>query len=544
VNLLNVQDLTISTRRRRLVERVSFEIGPGQNLGLIGESGSGKTLTALAIMGLLPENLVAEGSIRLGNRDLLGAPEQSLCQIRGNSISMVFQEPMTALNPVLRIGKQIAEALEIHQGMSRSEARTRVVELLSDVGIEAPEARSRSFPHQLSGGQRQRAMIAMALACGPELLIADEPTTALDVTVQAQVLAVLRRRVATTDTALLLITHDLPVVATMCEKVVVMADGQVVERGPTRRVFDEPETEHTRILVSSVPPLSATSGPPPPPPLADLGDTPETEPFVEVRGVTKAFRLPRRRLTEAAATFRAVDDAHFEVYRGETLGIVGESGSGKTTLARMIVGLLSPDEGEISVGGSAVTTKGSSISRTAQMVFQDPMGSLDPRMTVGDAIAEPLRSLRIPGDQNRRVAELLEAVAMPDDSASRYPHEFSGGQRQRIAIARALAPNPRLLVADEPVSALDMSVRTRTLELLAELKRAFGLTMIFISHDLSVVHEICDRVLVMQRGKIVELGSATRVFTDPESSYTRELLAAIPRLDGTLSLGNLREGGI
>ena len=538
-SLLTVDSLTISARSGTLVDDISFEIGRGGRVGLIGESGSGKTLTALSILGLLPEGVRAVGRIDFNGTDLLALGEDELCSVRGDGISMVFQEPMTALNPVMRVGNQIAEALVIHKGMSKRDARAQAVEDLRVVGIPDVEAKARAYPHQLSGGQRQRVMIAMAIACGPDLVIADEPTTALDVTVQAQVLHLLHDLVIAEDTALLLITHDLPVVAGMCDEVLVMHEGVIVERGPTRRVFDAPQEDYTKRLIASVPELSRTSD-------ALPGGSASVAPLVSreapamviVEHVSRSFALPRSKLSEAPGIVTAVSDVSLTVDVGESFGIVGESGSGKTTLARMIVGLDHPNEGTISVAGIDVAGAHErdlkELRRTAQMIFQDPMGSLDPRMKVGSIIAEPLRSLKIPGDHRERVAELLDAVALPPDTARRYAHEFSGGQRQRIAIARALAPHPQLLVADEPVSALDMTVQTLTLELLADLKRRFDLTLVFISHDLSVVHEVCDRVAVMQNGEIVEIGGADDVYRNPQHDYTVSLLGSIPRLDGTL----------
>ena len=531
--LLCVEDLTVRAGRTVLVDGVSFRIGRGERVGLIGESGSGKTMTALAVMGLLPEGVEASGRVLFGDSDLLSLSEAELCTVRGNGISMVFQEPMTALNPLMRVGSQIAEALTVHHGIPRSEAWVRATEALHRVGIPDPERRARAFPHELSGGQRQRVMIAMAIACGPDLVIADEPTTALDVTVQAQVLALLDDLVGSGETALWLITHDLPVVAGMCRRVLVMHDGRLVEEGETSQVFSSPKDGYTASLVASVPALSRSADPPPPKPLPVSGD-----PLVVVSDVTRTFPLPRRRLTESRRRVTAVDGVSFQVASGESFGIVGESGSGKSTLARMIVGLDHPDSGRIEVAGIPVAGRRdrelTGLRRIAQMVFQDPMGSLDPRMKVGDVVAEPLRALRVDGDHRARVRELLEAVALPADAADRYAHEFSGGQRQRIAIARALAPRPRLLVADEPVSALDMTIQTQVLELLAELKERFELTMVFISHDLSVVYEVCDRVAVMKDGRVVEVGPVADVYARPSHPYTAGLVGAIPRLDGTL----------
>jgi peptide/nickel transport system ATP-binding protein len=529
--LIQVDGLSIKTGKATLIDDASFSLEAGSRTGLIGESGSGKTLTALAIMGLLPEGLSASGSIRLRGEELMTRSERQMVVQRGNSMSMIFQEPMTALNPVMRVGKQIAEPLRIHQDMSQVEARQLAVELLDSVGIEHPDQRERSFPHELSGGQRQRAMIAMALACGPDLVIADEPTTALDVTVQARVLRVLLDRVLAYDTALLLITHDLPVVASVSDEVIVLRDGVIVEAGPTQTVFNKPTSEYTKKLVEAVPPMSRSAHVPP---KHDV-ESHSQQTVAEVRDVLKVYRLPRQRFGEPAPLIHAVDGVSLDVFRGETLGIVGESGSGKSTLARIMIGLEKPTSGGVTVAGFDVTDKESlrSVRHVAQMVFQDPMGSLDPRMLIRDVVAEPLRALGIEGDHEARVRELLEAVHMPLDTMNRYPHEFSGGQRQRIAIARALAPAPRLLIADEPVSALDMSVQTITLDLLDSLKRDFDFTMVFISHDLSVIHEVSDRVVVLEDGKLVESGQAGQVFSSPQQQYTKDLLAAIPRLDGS-----------
>jgi peptide/nickel transport system ATP-binding protein len=530
MTLLSVEGLTVRTRHTVLVDDVAFDLARGSRTGLIGESGAGKTLIALSIMGLLADGLQAEGRVLLDGEDLLTKRDRELTVRRGNAMSMIFQEPMTAMNSVMRVGRQVAEPLRIHRDMSASDAEEHAVQLLAEVGIDEPERRARSYPHELSGGQRQRAMIAMALACGPSLVIADEPTTALDVTVQAQVLGVLQSRLTATDAALLLITHDLPVVAGITDQVVVVERGVVVEQGRTHEVFTTPRHPHTRRLVDAVPPMSRTGQVP-----AKDSSVSTADPVIEARDVVRAFSLHKRRLTEAAPVIRAVDGIDLDVRKGETFGIVGESGSGKTTLARLLVGLDRPDSGSIRVNGIDVVGARDlrPLHRIAQMVFQDPMGSLDPRMRIGDIIAEPLRSLRIDGDHRARVQELLDAVALPSDSAGRYPHEFSGGQRQRIAIARALAPDPHILVADEPVSALDMSVQTVTLDLLARLKEEFDLTMVFISHDLSTVHRICDRVIVMESGGVVERGAVDDVFRRPAAEYTRQLVASIPRLDGT-----------
>ncbi len=550
--LVEVEDLVVTSGHgQRIIDRVSLTLDRRSRTGLIGESGSGKSITALSILGLLPDGLVAEGRIAFAGKELTGLSERQMCAVRGNDISMIFQEPMTALNPVMRVGRQVAEALRRHQGLDRSAATGRVLELFTAVGIPQPERRVRSYPHQLSGGQRQRVMIAMALACGPDLVIADEPTTALDVTIQAQVLDVLTAQVADLHTSLLLITHDLPVVARTTERVLVMHDGRILETGPTTEVFATPSHSYTRTLVDAVPPLSRTAQVE----VVRRERRASSEPAIVVDEVTRVFPLPRSTLTGSRDHVVALDAVSLTVETGETFGIVGESGSGKSTLARLMIDLDTPTSGTIAYPGferanharpgpqngtvgqdarnTRASTLGSWVRRSVQMVFQDPMGSLDPRLTVLDIIAEPLRSLGIEGDHPARVRELLDAVDLPPESARRYPHEFSGGQRQRIAIARALAPHPSILIADEPVSALDMSVQTRTLALLADLKERFGLTMVFISHDLSVVHEICDRVAVLQDGRLVELGGVDDVFVAPGSPYTRRLIEAIPRLDGS-----------
>lgn len=519
---LAVEDLVITTRRgHRLVDGVSFALERGSRTGLIGESGSGKSLTALAVLGLLPDNLTATGRITLDGVSLTSLDDRAMCSVRGNDVSMVFQEPMTALNPVMRVGRQVAEALVRHRGMARGEALDRAAELLAQVGVEGAGRRTRSFPHEMSGGERQRVMIAMAIACGPDLVIADEPTTALDVTVQAKVLEMLSDQVREASTALLLITHDLPVVAGATDDVLVLRDGRLVERGPTRRVFAEPTHDHTRTLVDAVPPLSrrVEAVVPRPPPVG-------RPPMVTLDSVRREFPLPRTRPLGPRGSLVAVDDISLRIGVGETYGLVGESGSGKTTLARILVGLDEPTSGAVEWPGLGGTDHRAAV----QMVFQDPMGSLDPRMRVGDVIAEPLRALGIAGDHRVRVAELLEAVHLPADAIAKYPHEFSGGERQRIAIARALAPRPDVLVADEPVSALDMSVRERTLHLLGELREEFGLTMLFIGHDLSVVHEVSDRVGVLHDGRLVEEGPADEVLRAPSEPYTRTLVEAIPRI--------------
>jgi peptide/nickel transport system ATP-binding protein len=526
--LLAVRGLTVELDGLTLVDYVDLQLAPGERVGLIGESGSGKSLTALALMGLLPDELTARGSATLDGVDLLALSERELAPLRGERIAMVFQEPMTALDPMMRVGLQVAEVVRLHRDVSRDEALARAEELFGLVGLPDARARLRAYPHQLSGGQRQRVLIAMALACDPSVLIADEPTTALDVTVQAQILDLLRRLVTDLGTALLLITHDLPVIAAICEQVLVMQDGRIVERGPTAEVFTSPRHPHTRAMLTGTRTLADV---PPPAVLAAVegGDV-----IVEARGLVRTYPLPRASLRQPAGQVQALRGVDLGVVRGERLGIVGESGSGKTTLARLLLALDQPQSGEVRFEGQQVSGRKERelrfLRRAAQIVFQDPMGSLDPRMRVRDILLEPLRALDVPGDHDVRVRELLDAVGLPSHAATRYPHQFSGGQRQRVAIARALAPEPALVIADEPVSALDVSVRAQILDLLRELADGLGLTLIFISHDLSVVRYLCDRVAVMHDGRIVELGSTTQVYEAPQHAYTRALLAAVPVL--------------
>ncbi len=566
--ILRVRDLAIGSAHRRIVDGVGFRVGAGERVGLIGESGSGKSLTALAIMGLLPENLHVTGSIRLAgvDADLTVVPTRQRTRLRGSRMGMVFQEPMTALDPTMRVGMQVGEALRIH-GVGRDQARIRSHELLAKVELPDPERIARAYPGELSGGQRQRVCLAIALANAPELLICDEPTTALDVTVQARMLELIDRSVARSRAALVFISHDLAVVSSLCERVVVMHDGRVVEQGPTVTVLERPEHPYTRSLVaaSRLPartpaPEPAQGSPEPKRVLVEarqLGRTFPSRAFLSSafpgqaltgrgtegargvdgtdgpRGVQGTQGTPRTRGTHRAVeALRGVDLA---VREGDRLGIVGESGSGKSTLVRLLVGLDEPTSGDVLFRGRRVSRvperSRAQLRRDVQLVFQDPASSLDPRMRVGRTIAEPLRDARGPAAAER-VAELLDAVGLPADSAQRFPHEFSGGQRQRIAIARALASNPRVLFADEPVSALDVSVRSQVLALLSDLVDRFGMTLVFVSHDLSVVRALCDRVVVLYRGEVVEQGPTARVFERPEHPYTRGLLDAVPHLPG------------
>ncbi|MBM7787499.1 dipeptide ABC transporter ATP-binding protein [Tenggerimyces flavus] len=536
MSVLSVSGLSVHAGSSALVDDVSFALEPGERVGLIGESGSGKSMTALAVMGLLPEGLRASGSVGLAGEsaNLLTLRERQLSALRGSRLGMVFQEPMSALNPTMRVGDQLAEVLRIH-GASRQAAAARAVELLTQVRLPDPAGAVRAYPHQLSGGQRQRVMIAMALANDPLVLICDEPTSALDVTVQAKILELVVEATADLDTSVLFITHDLPVVATVCERVLVMKDGAIVESGPVASVFTTPEHPYTRLLLDA-----ATFGRP------TSSSHNAVDPIVDLSGVSRTYRRPRRSLFGPRPEVRALRDVRMSIAAGQRFGVVGESGSGKSTLVRLIAGLDKPSVGSIRFAGRRIEALPERrlrfLREDLQMVFQDPAGSLDPRMRVRDIVAEPLVSLQrtTERDVDARVAELLTAVGLPTDSADRYPHQFSGGQRQRISIARALAPRPRVLVADEPVSALDAPIRAQILELLARLVDEYDLTMVFVSHDLTVVRQVCDMVAVLHDGELVELGPTEQVYTEPQHPYTRELLAAVPTLEKALASKGVR----
>ena len=657
MSLLDVENLVISSGDVRLVDGIDLSIGAGERVGLIGESGSGKSLTALGVMQLLPRGISSTGSIRFEDCDLVGAPERARCRLRGNRVAMVFQEPMSALNPLMRVGKQIAESLTVHGRLSRAAAKEEAARLLARVEIRDPRAVLRAYPHELSGGQRQRVVLAMAIANHPVLLLADEPTTALDVTVQDRVLRLLDGLVREERMALLLISHDLAVVSGICERVVVMYCGRLVERAAVGDILAHPRHPYTAGLVATsaslggvwsatarrlqvLPTIPGTapgaaaasrlsgcpfrtrcgrasekcleepgleaaeaghdvacwhplpapagllrvhgpSGPagrdddvlerglagsaalaepglagpaalaepglagPAAPGGSETGGRPVqlvasgddgAAPILECRNLVKVYRaaLARQGGEPSAGEIRALDGVDLVLREGDVLGIVGESGSGKSTLARILLALDRPTSGEVRFRAVRIDDRPErelrEMRREVQVVFQDPLGSLDPRMRVRDIVAEPLQALGVEGDCRQRVAELLEAVRLPRDSGRRYPHQLSGGQRQRVAIARALAPRPNVLVADEAVSALDVSVRAQILNLLAELIGRFALSVVFISHDMGVVRHLCNRVAVLYRGKVVEEGMTEDVLTRPVSSYTRGLLAATPRL--------------
>ncbi|MCC7271919.1 MAG: ABC transporter ATP-binding protein [Alphaproteobacteria bacterium] len=531
--ILRLEDLAIGlppgADRSHAVAGLSLEIAPDEVVCLVGESGSGKSLTAHAVMGLLPKGLPVSGRIHFEGRDVLTLPERERRRLRGARMAMIFQEPMAALHPIMRIGDQIAEVFRFHGRPDRG--GTRVLDLLESVGLPDPPLIRRARPFELSGGQRQRAMIAMALALDPVLLIADEPTTALDVTTQAQILALLRTIRARRAMAMLLITHDIGVVAEMADRVAVMHEGRLVESGPAEAVLGRPAHAYTRRLLAAVPRLA-----PRPHRGEALGETVLSADRIAKRYATRGGVLRPRRVVQAVA------DASFALRRGETLGIVGESGSGKSTLARILVRLLGADAGTVrlaGVEGNLLALGGrrlKPVRRRIQMVFQDPFASLNPRRKVHQIVAQGLLAHGVdPGTARQRVDELLRLVGLDPAAAERFPNEFSGGQRQRIGIARALALEPEVLVADEPVSALDVSIQAQVLALLAEIRDELALAMLFITHDLRVAAQLCDRVAVMRRGEIVEIGATADVLFAPRHEYTRLLLASVPgraRFDG------------
>ncbi|WP_165905356.1 ABC transporter ATP-binding protein [Rhodovulum euryhalinum] len=529
--VLTVEGLTIQVATpdgaKPVVEDLGFTLNRGETLCLAGESGSGKSMTALAIMGLLPQPMarIARGSIRLADgTELAGRSERNFRDIRANRISMIFQEPMTSLNPVMTVGRQLTEVLLEHRACPRAEARARALDLLRDVQITDAEKRLAQYPHELSGGMRQRVMIAIALACNPEILIADEPTTALDVTVQAEVLELIRALQREHGTTVLMITHDMGVVAEMADRVVVMRNGRQEEAAPVRTLFAAPKTSYARELLDAVPRLGRSLARPAPDRTRDV---------VDVADLTVRFPMRGGVLNRITAQVHAVEGVSFRISPGETLALVGESGCGKSTIGKALLGLV-PWEGSIRVDGhqmAGLSPKGlKPIRRNIQMVFQDPGASLDARMTVGRQVAEPLQvhGLASGSELQDRVAWLFRRVGLTPDQIDRYPHEFSGGQRQRICIARALALRPRVIVADESVSALDVSVQAQVLDLLRELQQEEGLAYLFISHDMAVIDQVADRVAVMNLGQIVETGSREQVLRDPAHAYTRRLLSAVP----------------
>jgi microcin C transport system ATP-binding protein len=521
--ILDVRDLNVDFRQdgRRVpaVRGVSFHVERGETVALVGESGSGKSVTALSTVQLLGETAEVSGSVTYEGSEMVGAPEAELRRVRGNDISFIFQEPMTSLNPLHTLERQLSESIELHQGLRGSAVRTRIIELLTRVGIRDPETRLGAYPHQLSGGQRQRVMIAMALANNPNLLIADEPTTALDVTIQAQILELLAELKRDTGMAMLFITHDLGIVRRIADRVCVMKDGEIVEQGPTAEIFASPRHPYTRMLLEA-----ESTGLPDP--------VSEAAPVVaETENLKIWFPIHRGLLKRTVGHVKAVNDATLSVRAGETVGVVGESGSGKTTLALAMARLIG-SEGKIRFDGREIQDLSQRRMRPLrseiQIVFQDPFGSLSPRMTVAQIIAEGLGVHGVEKGRDRRdmVAEIMREVGLDPASMDRYPHEFSGGQRQRIAIARALILRPRLIVLDEPTSALDMTVQVQIVELLRALQRKYSLAYVFISHDLKVVRALSHKVMVMKNGDVVEAGSAEAIFDAPRTDYTRALMAA------------------
>ncbi|QUJ75968.1 ABC transporter ATP-binding protein [Sulfitobacter albidus] len=524
MSLLEVSDLSLSIHRTPILKGVSFSVAPGEIVAITGESGSGKSLTALAVMQLLPQGTRMTGSLHLNGTDLTSLSEPALCAIRGNTVGMVFQEPMTALNPVKSIGDQVAETIRIHTGATRAEARARAAKTLARVGLPADRFPLTRFAHELSGGQRQRVVIAMAIALRPDLLVADEPTTALDVTTQAQILDLLKSLAREDGMGLLMITHDLAVVADMADRTLVMQRGEIVEQGPTEALLREVQHPYTKAL------LAASTH------TVTLPDTQREDPLLEVRDVVRSYPTPRKTLFGKPGRFRAVDGVSFTLKRGERLGLVGESGCGKSTLTRALLGLDRIQAGSITLRGQPVFSGSKpnlAVRRQMQVVFQDPFGSFNPRHRVARQITEPFHLLDTPPTgkaRERAIDEALTAVGLTPADADKYIHEFSGGQRQRIAIARALIVRPELIVFDEAVSALDVSVRAQILDLIADLCGQYDLSYLFISHDLSVVRSVTDRTLVMKAGRIVEEGGTHDVFTTPQHPYTKALLAAAPEL--------------
>ncbi|NYI07334.1 dipeptide ABC transporter ATP-binding protein [Allostreptomyces psammosilenae] len=550
MTLLDVRDLAVSYRGRRhttrVVHGVSFTVEAGETVAVVGESGSGKSTTAHALLGLLPPGGRRDtGRILLNGTDIAGWSDRRLRAVRGAQIGLVPQDPTGSLNPVRTIGDQLGETLRVHRRGDRRAIARRVVELLARVGLPDPEQRARQYPHELSGGMRQRVLIAIAIALQPRLVIADEPTSALDVTVQRRILDLVDDLRQEFGTAVLLVTHDLGVAAERSDRLVVMKDGRVVEHGPTAAVMAKPAAEYTRRLLHDAPSLTVREFRPPLPPLpapapgapadaadpadrhADPADRPADPYAVVVRDLVKEYRVGR-------APFRAVDGVSFTVRHGSTHALVGESGSGKTTTARMVVRFADPTSGSVTIGGTDVAgLRGEPLRRLrrrVQLVYQNPGGSLDPRQSVAEIVEEPLRNFAIGdrADRRARVADLVERVALPRSVLDRRPHELSGGQRQRVAIARALAVEPEIVVLDEAVSALDVTVQARILDLLDGLQRELGLTYLFISHDLAVVRQISDTVSVMRKGRVVEDGTTAEVFENARHAYTRELLAAVP----------------
>jgi peptide/nickel transport system ATP-binding protein len=528
--LLDVKGLKVyfedGGRVTKAVDGIDFAIAADEVVGLVGESGSGKTMTALASMGLVPPGgRIAGGSLNFEGQDLAKLSEQELCEIRGREISMIFQEPFTSLNPVIRVGEQVTEAILVHKKTSKEEAEEAALEILKKVKIKDPKRAYTDYPHRLSGGERQRIMIAMALALRPKLLIADEPTTALDVTIQAEILDLLRELKKELKMSILFITHDLAVVNNIADRVVVMKDGRIVEEGPTAEILNMPKDPYTQKLLAAIPKIGEGAVLP-----TEISDS-----AVNMATISKRFTVERGLLRKKVGEVKAVDNVTLELKRGKTLGLVGESASGKTTLGRILLGLEEPDSGKVTIEGrglaESLKKEPKKIREMMQIVFQDPYGSLDPRMRMADIVLEgPMIRGAGREEAGRLLKDLLSKVNLEYADRLKYPHQFSGGQRQRISIARALAVKPKILVLDEPVSSRDVSIQAEIIELLKRLQKELGLTYLFISHDLRVVGSISDEVAVMHNGRIVESGPMASVYHNPKAPYTQRLLSSIPKL--------------
>jgi peptide/nickel transport system ATP-binding protein len=581
--ILQVQNLQVSFmnhgQESKAVDKISFDLHKGESIGIVGESGSGKSVTALSIMNLLRNTpaLLNSGNIyfnskEFGNVDTLKLSDQKLRSIRGNEIAMIFQEPMSSLNPVFTCGSQVGEALQVHQKMSKNDAKTKTLKLFDEVNLSGSEKIYNSYPHEISGGQKQRVMIAMAMSCNPSVLIADEPTTALDVTAQSGILRLMERLRENHDTSLIFISHDLGVIAEVADRIIVMYEGKIVEEGNVFKIFNHPEHAYTKGLLACRPRLdiklrrlptindfmsnvenqNGTKGQK----YNSIGealllnaelksetiqkrlDVIQGGPILKVNNLTTSFTIKNGLFGKAKEKLTAVDDVSFEIYPGETVGLVGESGCGKTTLGRSIIRLINPNSGEIVFDGYSINEMKNKpmrqLRKKMQIIFQDPYSSLNPRQTVGNAITEPLKIHKVvsgKAERRKRVHELLEKVGLSPSHYNRFPHEFSGGQRQRICIARALATNPQFIICDESVSALDVSVQAQVLNLLNDLKKEFKFTYLFISHDLSVIKFMADRIFVMKNGKLVEMGYPDALFDRPKEEYTRNLINAIPKGD-------------